>query len=518
VSEEPVLAVGDIQGMILPGYRKPAQNLLHFRITDVASARAWLSSLADPITCTAETLRQHRRFKALTARFGREPRKFNAVFHGCAFSADGLRQLVGEQAVAAFADNSFKAGLAAQSGTLGDPPTGPGSPSQWIIGGSTNPIDVMVIFAGDEEQRVEAATEALLQTAAVNGLSNIHIDRGRERLGNQAGHEHFGFKDGISRPALRGRNSDAKEDFVEKRDADTPDYGGSNTLPFAGPGRPLLWPGQMLFGYDEQKMDEPEMPTATAHPGPEWAANGSFLVFRRLRQDVAAFNTFVDTSVQSLNQQGWQPPLTAEKLGALLVGRWRSGTPIIVSPTQDGGENLATNDFGFNQVRTIQDSNGPIQQSADSEGLICPRGAHIRKVNPRDLTTDRGQASRTMLKLMLRRGITYDLSLRGAPNPSSNEPNGADRDDRGLLFLAFHRSIEEGFEFLMKNWVRRPERPEADTGHDPILSRGNARFVKLHNNGSEFQLPIPGGWVLPTGGEYLFMPGKAFFRNLNAIV
>src|SRR5262249_46374055 len=142
--------------------------------------------------------------------------------------------------------------------------------------------------------------------------------------------------------------------------------------------------------------------------------------------------------------------------------------------------------------------------------LICPRGAHIRKVNPRDLTTDRGQASRTLLKLLLRRGITYDLSLTGAPD-------GADKNDRGLLFLAFHRSIEDGFEFLTKNWVRRAERPESGAGHDSILSRGNGRFIKLHNNENGFNLTIPGGWVRPTGGEYFFMPSKSFFRNLNVM-
>jgi len=512
LSQEPVLGVDDIQGMIVPGYRKPAQNLLHFRITDVASARSWLGSLGNQLASTAETQKQHRRFKTLTARFGREPRRFNAVFRGCAISASGLRQLVGAQAVAAFADEPFKVGLASRSGTLGDPPTGPGSPAQWIIGGSVNPIDIMVVVAGDEERRVEDATEALLQEAAANGLSNIHLDRGRERLADQAGHEHFGFKDGISRPALRGRNSEADDDFVEARETVAPDYGGSNTLPFAGPGRPLLWPGQILFGYDEQAQDQPEIPAAaTTHSGPDWAANGSFLVFRRLRQDVAAFNTFLETSAAFLNQQGWQPPLTAEKLGALLVGRWRSGTPIMVSPAQDAGEDLATNDFGFNQARTIQDRSGPIQQPADADGLICPRGAHIRKVNPRDLTTDRGQASRTLLKLLLRRGITYDLSLTGAPEL-------ADKNDRGLLFLAFQRSIEDGFEFLMKTWVRRAERPESDAGHDPILSsRGNGRFIKLHNNENGFNLTIPGGWVLPTGGEYFFMPSRSFFRNLNVM-
>jgi Dyp-type peroxidase family len=505
---EPVLAVDDIQGMIAPGYRKPKQNLLHFRIADFASVRRWLGSLT--LTSARRTQEQHGRFKQLTALLGHEPPDFGAVFQACALSANGLRQLMGDKAVADFADMPFKAGLAERSGILGDPATGAGSPAQWVVGGD-NPVDVMLVVAGDDETRVEATTQALLDAAATNGLSNIHIDRGRERMGEEAGHEQFGFKDGVSRPALRGRNSDAQDDFFEPREANAPDYGGSNALPFAGPGRPLLWPGQILFGYDEQDLNSPDRPApSTVHTGPTWAKNGSFLVFRRLRQDVDAFNGFLDKTAQSLNEQGWKPPLTAEKAGAILVGRWRSGAPIMVSPGQDGGDAFVTNDFGFAQARTIDFPSGPIAQPEDLDGAVCPRAAHIRKVNPRDLTTDRGPAARTLARLPLRRGITYDLAQTGSPGA------GVD-NDKGLLFLAFHRSIEFSFEFLMTHWVRQSDAPEGDAGHDPILSSGTGRFIKLHNNGNEFRAPIPGGWVLPTGGEYFFMPGRSFFQNLDAI-
>jgi deferrochelatase/peroxidase EfeB len=259
-------------------------------------------------------------------------------------------------------------------------------------------------------------------------------------------------------------------------------------------------------------MDTPETPVAaTTHTGPDWAANGSFLVFRRLRQDVSAFSDFLETSATSLNQRGWEPPLTSEKFGAMLVGRWRSGAPILLSPAQDGGDGLATNDFGFNQERAIENPSGPIQQPADPRRVGLPTWCPYPQGKSARPHHGPGPSKPTLLKLLLRRGITYDLSLTEAPV-------GADKNDRGLLFLAFHRSIEDGFEFLMKNWVRRAARPESDTGHDPILSGGNTRFVKLHNRGNEFQLTIPGGWVLPTGGEYFFMPSKSFFRSLNVVV
>jgi hypothetical protein len=103
--------------------------------------------------------------------------------------------------------------------------------------------------------------------------------------------------------------------------------------------------------------------------GPDWAKNGSHLAFRRLRQDAGAFDSFLKSSTGSLNQQGWQPLLPPERLGALLVGRWRSGAPIMVSPASDGGGSLATGDFGFAQARIIDDSSGTIAPPGDFDGL-----------------------------------------------------------------------------------------------------------------------------------------------------
>ena len=508
MSTEPVLDVDDIQGMIIPGYRKPAQDLLHFRISDPAAARLWLAQFSSRVASAAETNGQHRRFKALTQSLGREPSQFDALFYGAALSATGLRKLVQNGDVDTFGDASFTAGLAASSPTLGDPTNGPGSPDEWVIGGNTNPVDVMLVVAADDAEKVETATNCLIDEIRQAGLENIHIDHGRERPDEQAGHEQFGFKDGISMPSVRGLNGPGGA-FFEPRQQDAVGYDGLVTESFARPGVPLLWPGQVLFGYARQDANDP----ASAKPGdvpigPSWSKNGSFLVFRRLRQDTLAFEGFIDDSVQALNNQGWTPPLVSETLAARLMGRWKSGAPISLYPDGDPGRQAVTNDFGFANQRPVEAADHrKINQNDDTDGLICPRGAHIRKVNPRDLSTDRGPARRTLMRLPLRRGITYDATQTNGDAPSH---------DKGLLFIAFHSSIEDSFEFLMKTWIRHIERPEDQGGFDPVLSRGDGRFVYLNNNGHTFKLPVPGGWITPTGGEYMFMPSKSFLKSLGS--
>lgn len=99
------------------------------------------------------------------------------------------------------------------------------------------------------------------------------------------------------------------------------------------------------------------------------------LVYRRLKQEVVRFENFVQTTAMGLG-------ISEERLGALLVGRWKSGTPISRCPMEDGKlEGDSSNYFGFSGESLPQFSgeDGPLALS-DPDGLICPLGAHIRKV------------------------------------------------------------------------------------------------------------------------------------------
>ena len=54
---------------------------------------------------------------------------------------------------------------------------------------------------------------------------------------------------------------------------------------------------------------------------PVWMNDGSFLVFRKLHQDVFKF----DALVAKASSLGDDTTKSAEKLGAKLMGRWKSG-------------------------------------------------------------------------------------------------------------------------------------------------------------------------------------------------
>ncbi len=115
------------------------------------------------------------------------------------------------------------------------------------------------------------------------------------------GHEHFGFKDGISQPAIRGLSSSNPTDFFDTRLLDPAD---PNFNRFAEPGRPLVWPGQFLIGYNRQDPQDAVNPKKPAPLNLPWQKNGSYLVYRRLQQLVHKFWEFCETSARALQHAG----------------------------------------------------------------------------------------------------------------------------------------------------------------------------------------------------------------------
>lgn len=505
--EEPVLELDDIQGSIVPGFKKNSQHFVFFRIVDTTLARGWLRNIASRISSAREVKEAHTLWKQMRERRGGDPDNLDFLFLSCALSAEALRKLKIE-GVDQFDDAAFKLGLESRAGVVGDPPAGsgePGSPDTWLFGAGAKKPDVLIILATDDYAWAKQSERELVTSAQLGGLQQIHVDRGRVRPGNMAGHEHFGFRDGISHPAIRGRVSTAPDDFFEPRmwPSDTAFDKFRNR--YATPGRQLVWPGHFLFGYARQKRDEPtEMRPDSEPTGPLWAKNGSFLVYRRLKQDVPRFQNFIISAVASLRTSGFDPNLTPERLGAMLVGRWASGWPVMRDAKIDRGSDQAgANYFGFSEAVTapLPGDLNPMNP-ADPNGLICPFFAHIRKIQPRDDGTDIGPMERTFQKLLLRRGITF--------GPEMEEQS---ENDRGLLFVAFQSSIVDQFEFLMNDWVNDANKPHSTSGIDPIISSARNATVALSNGTSSHELTIPGGWVLATGGEYMFTPSISFFRD-----
>src|SRR6202008_4981803 len=131
---------------------------------------------------------------------------------------------------------------------------------------------------------------------------------------------------------------------------------GSGTGPRPGDGQPDGrggWrggrTGEFMHGYEDEDGG------LAAAPAAPFDRNGTFVVYRKLAMDVAAFRRFV---------AGAGDPGGPDQLAAKLVGRWPDGTPRAHSPHRpDPGlaaDPVRINDFSYRD---------------DAEGLRCPIGA-----------------------------------------------------------------------------------------------------------------------------------------------
>jgi Dyp-type peroxidase family len=243
--------------------------------------------------------------------------------------------------------------------------------------------------------------------------------------------------------------------------------------------------GEFVLGWPGETGYAVEMPRPDA-----LGRNGSYLVYRKLEQHVPAFRAFLAGQAERL--YGDASPASVERLAAKLVGRWRSGCPLMHAPDQDD-EALAVdwdrnNDFGY---------------AADPAGVICPYGSHIRRMNPRD-----GRAGDALVR-------THRIVRRGLPYGSWLEPGQTDMEERGVAFMAINASIKYQFEFLQTEWVNNGEFAE--------LSREDVDpFAGVRRDRSRFRIPVADGpprnifdlpeFVSTRGGGYYFIPSLAALR------
>ena len=320
-------------------------------------------------------------------------------------------------------------------------------PAHWVAGSATKPVDILLLVGGNDDEAVNdrvdhliaAATEIDLKLAWQELAHRLNDDR-----------EHFGFHDGISQPKVAGYDPEGR-----------------------------IGPGHFIFGYPRSEGGVPVKPSFDPRGV---ADNGSLLVWRRLNQDVQAFRNFCSGVSEELSSQ-W-PNLSDHHVAALLVGRWPSGSPVLAGQVTDPSHQTNENSFDF---------------SGDAQGLSCPFGAHIRKVNPRA-----GQKDVVEIPRILRRGIPYGKNHDTAPNDN----------DRGLTFLAFQTSIKDQFEFLTQHWMNSDTKP---TNENDLLIGLHPPPGHLFVGGPNGSILLTGPstpWITPCGGAYLFAPSRAGLRKL----
>jgi Dyp-type peroxidase family len=348
------------------------------------------------------------------------------------------RVLANTQPDVVFSDDAFRRGMIRRAGpVLGDRTL----PKDWKVGGDYTVVDVLLIIGSNSRTAAEARMERLVQSA-LTARFFLSYQETAEKIEDR---EHFGFRDGISQPRVIGNDADGE-----------------------------LQAGYFVFGYPKWPGSTP---VNVLRDPRGITRNGSLLVLRRLRQDVEQFRSFCDAETSRIQVQ-W-PELTSAHLQALIVGRWPNGAVVSPSHTTDPGPS-DENDFDFGN---------------DSDGRVCPFGAHIRKVNPR-----RGPRDTVEVPRILRRGIPF--GPRYEENPAAQ---------RGLLFISFQTSIADTFEFITAKWMNVPEKPAPAAGHDMLVGRSHtARSFTIKSPYGPIVVSDGGQqWITPTGGAYLFAPSRS---------
>jgi Dyp-type peroxidase family len=430
----------NLQANILKSHGRDHQRLVVLGFTGAAAAiKAWIKA----------------NIKVTTSADQRLPRTPPGADGGLVtnffLSASGYKKL--GLAVDGFASKAFRKGMKAEGSDEKDP-----KPATWEQP-YRGAVDAMVSFADDSAAKTDAAVAALVAT--LGGVASLlTVEEGR-KLETPDGlvREHFGYVDGISNPIFeKGGTTSSLPD---------PDWDD---------GAPL----RLALALD---------PFATTTPD----AFGSYFVFRKLGQDVTAFDSRVTQLATTLN--------TNQNLaGAMAVGRFRDGTPVVGSKVPAGQS----------------DENG-FDYEPDSEKFKCPAHAHIRKANPRGttpLTSLEGERKRRIV----RRGIPYGKPV--FPIVDAAFIDHSPTAPRGLLFMCFQRNIEKQFAFIQRTWVDSPSFPTilGHTGDDPLIGQDideAQRWPKVwgDKNAGRKDFNFESAVKLE-GGEYFFAPSKVFLTAL----
>lgn len=497
---EPVLQMDDIQGMVLPGFLKPHQALIYLSVPIVARDRKIFCQVLQgmlPELSTGTATLYDRRTRC-PAKPARKP------LAALGFSQRGLDMLCYDLQTCV-PSRAFQVGMNERAGLLGDP-----DPRTWNAQFRGQQPHALLVVAGDASGPVHyVASTVADQLSKVDG-SRPHVEYGGACDPERAGQEHFGFVDSISQPGIRGRcNSLFGTDLTLRHlpEAD-PEYDL-----YGYPGQHLVWPGEFVLGYPASSPD-PRI-AGPVREVPHWMRNGSFLVYRRLYQDVAGFRKWLIDEAARLSTAPGFGHLTPALLAAKLVGRWPSGAPLVRAPGHDdadlGADPFRNNDFRYDDATPAPVGQQQPSAPADIFGELCPVGAHIRKVNVRDQASDMGGASATYTRRILRMGVPYGPQL---PYDPTEEQEG---EDRGLLFLSIQASIEDQFEFLQARWMNSAVRPRGLGGHDMIMGQSSGtRSCPIYGKGLTEPAVVTStrSFVQMTGGGYFFMPSLSTLKWL----
>ncbi|KAF7348508.1 DyP-type peroxidase [Mycena venus] len=447
------LNLDDIQGDVLVGMKKNQELFYFFSIANATDFKPKLASDILPLITTTSQL------------LDVSTQPITAI--NIAFSQTGLTSL---GVTDALGDSAFAGGQLKDLKALGDP-----SSTNWVPEFAGTGIHGVILFASDSVDNINSAVSSL-EAALGDSITKVYSLQAAARPGAEAGHEHFGFLDGISNPAVSG----------------------FTTNPM--PGQSVISAGSILVGETGD--------TVTTRPA--WAKDGSFLVFRQLQQLVPEFNKFLTDN--PIIEDG----LTAEQgLGA----PWRAyGWPLEerMVPPSTSPRSLTTPHSAPTPPGT---TTLPLRTRTRSSPLIRPDApsllTSVKRVPvpiwvlpKRPYTTSCAQEFHT--------GLKYNFSTVSDDEAASSTTS----TERGLAFVAYQSNINNGFRFLQQTWANSANFVHAGVGLDPVIGAlaGAQRVIAgLDPTNSTKTTTLTTDFVVSRGGEYFFSPSLSAIASTLSV-
>ncbi len=456
---EPLL--NNLQGNILKGHGRDHSIQLFLRFTNIPNAKKWLGEFSKKYVTSA--LQQ-----AQESQDYRDSQKQHqgTIFANVFLTISGYKYLEfvkqGEEEFS-FKDKFFAHGMKDPQNLqeLADPPI-----QQWEHG-FQDTIHAMILLADDNLGKLlQIMIKEFHQFITLAQV--VHVDYGFVlRNSDKKVIEHFGFRDGVSQPLFY------KRDIEKERKYNPINF--TNWNPRAPLSLVLL---KDPFGTTPESY-------------------GSYLVYRKLEQNVKGWNKDVEELAKTLN-------IKPDLAGAYVMGRFQDGTPVVLSNEQLQSPEAAIDNFNFQE---------------DTQGAKCPFHAHIRKTNPRgdtgNLLSEKVPLEQEKMKRIVRRGVSYGEHDLTKPLET----------DSGLLFMCFQADINNQFALMQRDWSNSRDFIKQGTGSDPVI--GQIPLQKTNTPPKEpYEWPATWGkteerikadfshWVNFKGGEYFFAPSMSFLISL----
>ena len=468
-----------LQGGVLKGHGRDHTVQLFFRFTgNAAQAKALMKALTAKVTSMTQQLADSAAFKA-----GETSRPFCSLFltakgyKALGFSAAKLAAAFPEPPSQIQLPNQvkFADGMASHGPELGDP-----APATWEPGyadaAGKAVLDGMVLLANDSLPALEFAAWDAARIVTAGGAEVLATQAGLALFNKDKSQnlEHFGYVDGRSQPTY----------LQADRDREEHQFGGVSPW---DPAEPV---GRVL------------VPDALAPAADAGHSFGSFLVYRKLEQNVKGFKSKEQEVADALGLTGD----AREVAGAYAVGRFEDGTPVVVRD-RDGLNLPVPNNFVFS---------GPA--GADPSGGKCPFHAHVRKVSPRgDSANGNPDDALERSHRITRRGITYGTrTVEPKDDPTIDQmPTGG----VGLLFMCFQASIDNQFAFMQRAWANSVGFVKPATGLDPVIAQPAGTVPVPQKWPNPYGTPAGAtvgfeSFVTLRGGEFFFCPSLPFLKSL----